>query len=58
MKDPLKPYAEREVLQILEEALEQPEADRARWLTQKLKERELIGQRVEDLLSFAEQKLL
>ncbi|WP_164089209.1 MULTISPECIES: hypothetical protein [Sphingomonadaceae] len=56
--DPLSPFAEREVLQILEEALEQPRADRKRWLIRKLKERELVGQRVEDLLAFAERRLL
>ncbi len=56
--DRLTPFAEREVLQILEEALEQPEERRKRWLTRKLKERELVGQRVEDLLAFAERRLL
>ncbi|MDN3647217.1 hypothetical protein QWY75_13480 [Pontixanthobacter aestiaquae] len=56
--DELNPIAEREVLEILEQALEKPESDRRRWLAQKLKERELVGQRVEDLLAFAECHLL
>ncbi|WP_299329110.1 hypothetical protein [Parasphingopyxis sp.] len=50
------PTIEREVLKLLEEALEQPEDKRKTWLALKLKERELVGQRVEDLVAFAKRR--
>ena len=50
----LDPNAERELLQLLEEALAQPQSTRREWLSRKLRERDQIGQKLEDLLVLAE----
>ena len=52
----LSPSAEREVLALLEEALDQPGDRRRQWLRQKLGEREEVGRHVERLLAFAERR--
>lgn len=50
----LDPRAERELLELLDEALVLPRASRRSWLTRKLKERAQVGRKLEDLLALAE----
>ncbi len=50
----LDPHAERELLELLEEALAQPVANRREWLKVKLKERNRIDRKLEDLIALAE----
>lgn len=52
----LRSDAERELLDLLEEALDQPQSERKAWLERKLIERDLIGRKLEDLISLAERK--
>ncbi|MEL7447196.1 MAG: hypothetical protein AAGK02_15535 [Pseudomonadota bacterium] len=46
--------SERECLQLLEEALAQPPDQRRLWLERKLRERDQIERKLEDLLAIAE----
>ena len=50
----LDPHAERELLELLEEALDQPLANRREWLKRKLRERDRVGRKLEDLIVLAE----
>ncbi|WP_417612084.1 hypothetical protein [Parasphingorhabdus sp.] len=50
----LDPHAERELLELLEEALDQPLASRREWLKRKLRERDRVGRKLEDLIVLAE----
>lgn len=48
--------AERELLQLLEEALGQPRELRRAWLESKLKERAAVGRKLKDLIDLAESR--
>lgn len=50
----LDPHAERELLELLEEALDQPLESRREWLKRKLHERDRVGRKLEDLIVLAE----
>lgn len=50
----LDPNAERELLELLEEALAQPQSIRREWLQRKLLQRHQVGRKLEDLIALAE----